>query len=92
MRHILRVSQPKEGEYLASIKPVLHINFSHPVIKGLIELHRKDAELSKEIIDQLYDNALVTAGLIRDVSAFIPRVNKLLGKLLQQEKSPILTP
>lgn len=56
MRHILRVSQPKEGEHLASIKPVLHVNFSHPVCKGLIKLHKKDPELSKAIIEQVWED------------------------------------
>jgi HSP90 family molecular chaperone len=74
MRHILRVSQPKESEHLASIKPILHVNFNHPVTKGLIKLHRKDEKLAKEIVEQVYDNALVTAGLMRDVSTFVPRL------------------
>jgi HSP90 family molecular chaperone len=77
---------------LAQIKPILHVNFSNPVVKGLINLHKKDAELAKSIIEQVYDNALVTAGLMRDVSSFVPRVNKIIGQLMQQEKSTILTP
>lgn len=59
MRHILRVSQPKESEHLASIKPILHVNFNHPVTKGLMKLHRKDEKLSKEIIEQVNENAKI---------------------------------
>lgn len=66
-RFILRVSQPKASEHLASIKPILHVNFSNSVVKGLMKLHKKDPELAKSIIEQVYDNALVTAGLMRDV-------------------------
>lgn len=53
MRHLLRVTQPKESEHLASIKPILHVNFNHSVIKGLMKLHKKDGKLAKEITDQV---------------------------------------
>jgi hypothetical protein len=58
-----------------------------------MKLHRSDEKLAKEIVEQLYDNSLVTAGLLRDVSNFVPRINQILGDLLKQEsKSTILTP
>ncbi|KAI6204841.1 hypothetical protein M3Y94_00723700 [Aphelenchoides besseyi] len=93
MRHVLRVSQPKEMEHLVNIKPVLHVNFGHPVVKGLSKLRRSNEKLAKEIIDQVYDNALVTAGLAKETNEFVPRVNRILGELLQQSSgSTILTP
>ncbi|KAI6209959.1 Heat shock protein 75 kDa, mitochondrial [Aphelenchoides besseyi] len=93
MRHVLRVSQPKEMEHLVNIKPVLHVNFGHPIVKGLSKLRRSNEKLAKEIIDQVYDNALVTAGLAKETNEFVPRVNRILGELLQQNSgSTILTP
>lgn len=73
---------------------VLHVNFLHPVVKGLMKMHKKDPKLSKTIIEQIYDNALVTAGLIRDVSPFVPRINQILGALMTEKEggSTILTP
>jgi len=71
---------------------VVHVNFQHPVIKGLLKLRNDDEKLAASILDQIYDNALVTAGLMKDISSFVPRINNILGRLLQQEKSTILTP
>ncbi|CAD5220835.1 unnamed protein product [Bursaphelenchus xylophilus] len=93
MRHVLRINNPKQSEHLINVKPVLHVNFSHPVIKGLPKLKRKNEKLAKDVIEQVYDNALVTAGLIGDTSAFVPRINKILGDLLNEgNSSTILTP
>ncbi|KAF8359103.1 hsp-75 [Pristionchus pacificus] len=41
---------------------------------------------------KIYDNALLTAGLMTDSRNMIPRLNDLLTKLLGKEKSTILTP
>lgn len=53
MRHVLRINNPKQMEHLINIKPVLHVNFSHPVVKGLPKLKRKNEKLAKEVIDQV---------------------------------------
>ncbi|KAI6198358.1 Heat shock protein 75 kDa, mitochondrial [Aphelenchoides fujianensis] len=94
MRHVLRVSTPKEMEHLVNIRPVLHVNFGHPIVKGLGKLKRSNEKLAKEVIEQVYDNALVTAGLMRDSGDFVPRVNRILGELLSHNSggSTILTP
>lgn len=55
MRHILRVNSPKEMEHLVNVKPVLHVNFSHPIVKGLPKLRRQNPGLAKEIIEQVRD-------------------------------------
>ncbi|KAI6230613.1 Heat shock protein 75 kDa, mitochondrial [Aphelenchoides fujianensis] len=90
MRHVLRVSTPKEMEHLVNIRPILHVNFGHPIVKGLSKLKRSNEKLAKEV----YDNALVTAGLMRDSGDFVPRVNRILGELLSHNSggSTILTP
>lgn len=79
-------------------------------VKGLGKLKRSNEKLAKEVIEQVssplrffftcsvrfqvYDNALVTAGLMRDSGDFVPRVNRILGELLTQTGggSTILTP
>ncbi|CAD5215068.1 unnamed protein product [Bursaphelenchus okinawaensis] len=93
MRHVLRINNPKQMGHLMEVKPVLHVNFAHPVIKGLPKLKRKNEKLAKEVVEQVYDNALVTAGLIGDTSEFVPRINKILGDLMSEgSTSTILTP
>ncbi|KAI1728950.1 hsp90 protein domain-containing protein [Ditylenchus destructor] len=91
-RYMLRMAEIKEMEHLVLFKPVLHVNFLHPVVKGLMKLSKDNPQLAEKIVEQVYDNALITAGLLKDSSAMVSRINQILGELLQQEKSRILTP
>ncbi|KAI3413571.1 hypothetical protein GPALN_011061 [Globodera pallida] len=93
-RHMLRISEVKEMEHLVMLRPVLHVNLSHPVVAGLMRLKRNNPELASEIAEQVYDNALCTAGLLKDTSKMVGRLNKIFSDLLQlnAEKSQILTP
>ncbi|SHE30408.1 molecular chaperone HtpG [Desulforamulus putei DSM 12395] len=62
---------------------VLEINTSHPVIKRLCELSRKDDSFARLAAEQLFDNALISAGLIVDPRAMVHRMNQILEKALQ---------
>uniref|UniRef100_A0A914C2X2 Heat shock protein 75 kDa, mitochondrial n=1 Tax=Acrobeloides nanus TaxID=290746 RepID=A0A914C2X2_9BILA len=91
-RHLMRLGQIKDKEHLVMLKPVLHVNFNHPAITGLMKRRKHDESLSVKVIEQLYDNALITSGLLKDPSQMVPRLNQILGELLQGEKSTILVP
>lgn len=52
-RHMLRISDFKEMEHLVLLKPVVHVNFSHPVITGLVKLRRTDENLAKKVAEQV---------------------------------------
>ncbi|MFH4980453.1 hypothetical protein AB6A40_007162 [Gnathostoma spinigerum] len=91
-RHMMRLGQIKDMEHLVYLQPTLLVNFSHPVVSALLKLHKSDASLAQMIIEQIYDNALVTSGLMKDPSKMVNRINKLLGQLLKPAKSAILTP
>ncbi|WP_333870296.1 molecular chaperone HtpG [Desulforamulus putei] len=62
---------------------VLEINTSHPVIKRLCELSRRDDSFARLAAEQLFDNALISAGLIVDPRAMVHRMNQILEKALQ---------
>lgn len=91
-RHFLRIGQVKDTEHLAYLKPTLHINFLHPIISALVKLHKTNPETARLVAEQIYDNALVTCGLLKDSSKMVERINRLLGELLNANKSTILTP
>ncbi|KAL3090228.1 hypothetical protein niasHS_006680 [Heterodera schachtii] len=93
-RHMLRITEIKEMEHLVMLRPVLHVNLSHPVVAGLMRLKRQNAELATQIAIQVYENALCTARLLKDTSKMVGRLNKIFAELLQlnAEKSQILTP
>ncbi|EFO22676.1 heat shock protein 75 [Loa loa] len=90
-RHFLRVGQVKDTEHLAFLKPTLHVNLNHPIISALIKLHKSEPAVAGLVAEQIYDNALITCGLMKDSSKMVDRVNRLLSELLQP-KSSILTP
>ncbi|GAB6157260.1 molecular chaperone HtpG [Desulfotomaculum varum] len=62
---------------------VLEINAAHPVIKGLSRLAGQKDSFARLAAEQLFDNALIAAGLIVDPGAMVQRMNHILEKALQ---------
>ncbi|CCO07308.1 molecular chaperone HtpG [Desulforamulus hydrothermalis] len=62
---------------------VLEINTAHPVIKGLSRLAGQKDSFARLAAEQLFDNALIAAGLIVDPRAMVQRMNQILEKALQ---------
>lgn len=91
-RHLLRIGEIKDIEHLVLLKPVVHVNFAHPVVKGLLKLRKDNPELAKRVAEQVFDNALMTAGLLKESSRMVQRINSILGDLMGVEKSAILKP
>ncbi|CAI4220951.1 unnamed protein product, partial [Auanema sp. JU1783] len=92
-RHFLRTGEVKDMEHLVYFQPTLHVNLTHPLVKSLYQLKRSDPEVAALLVEQIYDNALITAGLIKDSSKMVGRLNKLLTNLAGGKgKSTILTP
>ncbi len=52
------------------------------MIARLEKIRHTDAALAGEVAEQIFDNALVAAGLLDDPRAMLGRLNSLLGKLL----------
>ncbi|XP_075035515.1 heat shock protein 75 kDa, mitochondrial [Mixophyes fleayi] len=85
-RHFLRTQQlAKTSEEQAQIlQPTLEINTGHPLIKKLGQLKDTDQELAKLLLDQIYDNAMIAAGLNDDPRPMVGRLNELLTKALEK--------
>jgi HSP90 family molecular chaperone len=63
-------------------KKILELNPAHSILKGLLD---KDAALQNEIIEQIYDSALLIEGLHPDPSSMAPRIQKLMEMVLSQK-------
>jgi TNF receptor-associated protein 1 len=73
----------------------LEVNPSHPLIVGLNLLREQEFSAggggddnqtnskAKLILEQLVDNAMITAGLIDDSRGVVSRVNKLMLELIK---------
>ncbi|XP_072273706.1 heat shock protein 75 kDa, mitochondrial [Pyxicephalus adspersus] len=85
-RHFLRTQQlAKTNEERAQLlQPTLEINTGHPLIKKLEQLKDKDQDLAKLLLDQVYENAMIAAGLNDDPRPMVGRLNELLTKALEK--------
>lgn len=85
MRRMLKLMNRQDGERFES-KPDLELNPDHPMIVRLEKMRHSDSALAAEVAEQVFDNALVAAGLLEDPRAMLTRLNSLLEKLLTTEK------
>lgn len=52
---------------------------------GISELRKSDNDTASILLKQIFDNCCVEANLETDKKDFIPRINKLMKKLLDYE-------
>ncbi len=56
----------------------LEVNTSHALIKGLVDLRLKDEEFAKIIVSQIFDNAMIQAGLMTEPRDMVERNYKIM--------------
>ncbi|XP_039348973.1 heat shock protein 75 kDa, mitochondrial [Mauremys reevesii] len=85
-RHFLRMQQlAKTNEERAQIlQPTLEINTGHVLIKKLSQLRVSQPDLAQLLLDQIYENAMIAAGLNDDPRPMVSRLNELLTKALEK--------
>ncbi|XP_053897583.1 heat shock protein 75 kDa, mitochondrial [Malaclemys terrapin pileata] len=85
-RHFLRMQQlAKTNEERAQIlQPTLEINTGHALIKKLNQLRVSQPDLAQLLLDQIYENAMIAAGLNDDPRPMVSRLNELLTKALEK--------
>jgi len=67
-------------------KQTVELNSSHNVIIKLNELRKSNSDLAQVVAEQIFDNALLQAGLLDDGRVMVPRINKLLEIALKENK------
>lgn len=85
-RHFLRttLAGKSQEERYRLLQPTLEINPSHPLIKKLNTLQTNNPDLGRLVLEQLYDNAMIHAGLVDDPRTMVDRLNELLEKALDK--------
>lgn len=90
LRRMMRlVEQSNAGKETAHTLPpqILEINPSHPLIHTLYA-HKDDPRVPTHLVaQQLFDNALIAAGLLEDPRAMLPRLQELLLASLHGQKN-----
>ncbi|KAL3937986.1 MAG: hypothetical protein SGBAC_007007 [Bacillariaceae sp.] len=85
MRRMMRMVDTSEGtrDTMPLPKQNIEINPSHPLMVGLYKIKDTEPMLAKILVDQIYDNCLMAAGLLDDSRTMIPRLNDLLISLVK---------
>ena len=81
MRRMMKMMKTEDGPSLDSA-PDLEINPDHPMIARLEKIRHTDQALAGQVAEQIFDNALVSAGLLEDPRAMLARLNGLLERVL----------
>jgi len=63
-------------------KQQVKINTSHPIIRQLNILRSTQPDIAQDVAEQIFDNALMQAGLLDDGRSMVPRLNKILERAL----------
>lgn len=79
MRAMMRAM---DENFRDEVKVELEINPRHPLIKRLAEVRGQDQGLAALVAGQLFDNALMAAGLLEDARETVRRMNALMEKAL----------
>lgn len=74
------------GEKQPLAKQKLELNPLHPISKGMFELRNTDPKLARLVAEQVFDNAIVAAGVMEDPRAMLPRINELLVALASKSE------
>jgi TNF receptor-associated protein 1 len=86
VRRMMRMVDQANNGASAPLPPqILHINPKHPIIVGLATAKDSDPNLANMVAEQLFDNALVAAGLMDDIRSMVPRLNDLIAKALKEK-------
>lgn len=85
-RHFLRMQQlaRTQEERAQLLQPTLEINPRHALIRKLSQLTASEPELAQLLADQIYDNAMIAAGLVDDPRPMVGRLHDLLVKALEK--------
>jgi molecular chaperone HtpG len=79
MERILKASGQGEAFGMGSKKD-MEINATSPLIKKLAALRESDADFAKDVVEQLYDNAMIQAGLLVDPMVMVRRNYRILER------------
>ncbi|KAF2073744.1 hypothetical protein CYY_004946 [Polysphondylium violaceum] len=82
MRRMMKMIEPNKQQELP--RQQVEFNMNHPIVLKLNQQRTTNPEISKLVLEQVVDNALVTAGLIEDTREMIPRLNQLLESVLNK--------
>lgn len=83
MERVLSASRQEKGmEMMLGSKKNLEINMNNDLIAKLADLRKSDESFAKEVAEQIYDNAMIQAGLVVDPLTMVKRNYRILNRVV----------
>lgn len=88
LRRMMRMvdTQDANRDMIPLPKQHVEINPKHPIIVGIFDTIKKEPTLARVLAEQVFDNCLVSAGIMDDSRSMIPRLNDILICVLNGAK------
>jgi HSP90 family molecular chaperone len=83
MQRVLAASRFEKGLAAEATKKNLEINLKNPLIRRLAELQKADEDFARDVARQIFDNAMIQAGLPVDPLVMVERNYKILNRAVQ---------
>lgn len=85
-RHFIKTQGANfsEEQRFNILQPQLEINPDHPIMKKLPDLKNSNPKLATLVVEQLFANAMVSAGLVEDPRTILRSMNELLSMALEK--------
>ncbi len=81
MERVLAMSRQEKGLLSENSKKNLEINLKNPLIKRLAEIKNEDEDFAIQIAEQIYDNAMIQAGLLVNHLEMVERNYRILNRV-----------
>jgi len=93
-RHFIKTqgSNFSEEQRYTILQPQFEINPAHSLIKKIAELKTSDPTLAVSLTEQLFANAMVSAGLVDDPRIMLNNINSLLTMILERSSTTAAAP
>merc|ERR1712141_772454 len=85
-RHFIKTQGANfsEEQRFTILQPQFEMNPAHPIIKKLNSLRESNPQLAILVTEQLFANAMVSAGLVEDPRTMLKSMNSLLEQALEK--------
>jgi TNF receptor-associated protein 1 len=84
MERVMRAAGQGQGLQEFGTKN-LEVNSRHSLIKNLAALREKDEPFARTVVEQIFDNAMIQAGLVVDSRSMVERNYRILERSTRGE-------
>ena len=85
MERIMMAQGAPEEQLAMGGKKDMEINPASPLIKKLADLRVKNEDFAKDVVEQIFDSAMIQAGLLVDPQQMVKRNYRILEQMADEK-------